>query len=429
MNKIIAKYTHYQDYYKKYFEPKYAEVVELLEQYNTTEFVKKREFCELKELLSKGFKQLFHKSCNLMQYYLNNNGIFQFSEIDVIRAAFYAEIITEGDMWMELYATVRNRGRDIDFVIETFIRNFKAIQDVNVRFSGIQDSPLTSSYLSGLEQNSQAEKVPKCGNSKRTRWSESRKIFNNHYEHYLQLRDLYNSNTYEQYRDYRAFFDEIKFLYVFYIKTLRYIFLEDYNYKEFIPRKILSMAASDDYKLINDAELWYDFIDDVNELCQTIEIKKIIDLTKEIVEKYKDAPETAYVNLNSYRQNEDFQESYENEINPDKLTKPNYKSSDIGISEKSYNILLKYLRQNKELRYLWLHGSRAKGTALKNSDIDCISDIPFEKHNVFLQGLKNLQIPYNVDCVNINTTNEFEQNFLKKIASDAKLIYRAEDFS
>ena len=47
------------------------------------------------------FLNLMEVTCAFLKHYLNYQGLFQFDNWDVIREAFYVELIDDGDVWIE----------------------------------------------------------------------------------------------------------------------------------------------------------------------------------------------------------------------------------------------------------------------------------------------------------------------------------------
>lgn len=47
---------------------------------------------------------LFGAACNLLKLYLNYNGLFQFEPREVIKEAFYTDLIKDGERWMNALA-------------------------------------------------------------------------------------------------------------------------------------------------------------------------------------------------------------------------------------------------------------------------------------------------------------------------------------
>ena len=55
-----------------------------------------------KKLLCGKYKQLFVVSCNMIQEYLIYNGIYQTSVELALKQAYYSEVITDGQKWINL---------------------------------------------------------------------------------------------------------------------------------------------------------------------------------------------------------------------------------------------------------------------------------------------------------------------------------------
>lgn len=52
--------------------------------------------------------EMFNTSVSLLKYYLKYNGIFYYENIDIIKEAFYLEILQDGQSWIELLFDVKN---------------------------------------------------------------------------------------------------------------------------------------------------------------------------------------------------------------------------------------------------------------------------------------------------------------------------------
>ena len=106
--------------------------------------------------------------------------------------------------------------------------------------------------------------------------------------------------------------------------------------------------------------------------------------------------------------------------------KPVYKPEEVKITKNSYNLLLNFFAENECIKYVWLYGSRAKGTDRKSSDIDLMVDCDYK----YIKHLNNmteaLRIPYIIDIVSIY--DPYNTNFVYKSSNYAKIIYRKEDF-
>lgn len=260
--------------------------------------------------------------------------------------------------------------------------------------------------------------------TKTPRWHERINVFNNFYHNFVDLCGKYDRDLMRDFSEKQQLFNGLKICYEFYCKSLRDIlnFQGDVIY---LPVKVL--ISANEAGLINDAEVWLDYIKDMNCYYQTYGASEQQNLAIQIINKYKSKLLNSYNNLNKFYNSHICNEDYGTE---EKIlctdSKPLYTPSDVDISEYSYNILLNYLKSNKYIKYVWLHGSRAKGNARKNSDIDFLIDIGIEYQEDCKAGFYNLTIPYRVDFVSINDLSCEE--FVKASIDDTKLIYRAEDF-
>lgn len=217
-------------------------------------------------------------------------------------------------------------------------------------------------------------------------------------------------------------FNFIKRIFVFHWKVLRDFLKEDYDIKLFYPREIFKVA--EEKLIIKNAELWIKYIDLVNELLQTksfIEQNKIVDKILEVYIKEGLSLKDFYSSILLKRE-DDFILEYDN-----KDFIPSYSSQDLLISEKSYKILLDFIKNNTEINKVWVFGSRVIGNYRKASDIDLIIDSPFLSFDSLCQKFKDLKIPYRVDCKNIY--DKQDDCFIKQNLKNACLIYDKNSFT
>jgi predicted nucleotidyltransferase len=95
------------------------------------------------------------------------------------------------------------------------------------------------------------------------------------------------------------------------------------------------------------------------------------------------------------------------------------------MSEKSYNKMLEYFKANKEIKKVWLQGSRVFGITRQSSDIDLIIDISLSDFNRIKKEMYEIQIPYRIDAKNLKTNTTFVKT---AIYQGTKLIYNIEDW-
>jgi hypothetical protein len=207
--------------------------------------------------------------------------------------------------------------------------------------------------------------------------------------------------------------------------------LTDFCIIEFLPTEILKIAQSK--HLIDDSDIWLDFIKCLNIYYQTYPRNEKLNFAKLIIKDYHDKLQNSYNLLNKYYKEHPFNVYYKAcSLSYD--NKPLYISSEIGILEKSYNLLLNYFKNNQHIKYVWLHGSRAKGNARGNSDIDLLIDVDVNFIEDCKKDFFNLQVPYRIDFACINdiqyaTFNDSSMSdFLSKVVEEAKIIYRYTDF-
>lgn len=265
--------------------------------------------------------------------------------------------------------------------------------------------------------------------SLKPRWYWRFKSYNRLLKTYKNLLDRYENGEMLNYESYHEVFNKLKICYVLYYKCIKDALKAEYNITEYLPKKILQIAQSaDGGRIIDDGGIWINYIQDVNELCQSVSYLKICTLTKNIIEKYKNLPEKSKINLDNFSAKFNIiDDEIQNEF--DINSKPLYKASDIGLSEHSYKIFLNCLRKNDYINYVWIHGSRTKNNARKYSDLDLIIDLPTEKEEELKKQFRNLYIPYRIDFVSSTPEqNEEDTGFIRTASIDSMLIYRKKDF-
>lgn len=92
-----------------------------------------------------------------------------------------------------------------------------------------------------------------------------------------------------------------------------------------------------------------------------------------------------------------------------------------GINEKVYKSLIKYFENNSKIRKVILFGSRAKGTANINSDIDLCIDCLQKGRGTIVEEINDLIGIYSCDIVFLDSLNE---EIEKQIKRDGIEIYK-----
>lgn len=94
--------------------------------------------------------------------------------------------------------------------------------------------------------------------------------------------------------------------------------------------------------------------------------------------------------------------------------------------ERNLELIVNLVKSNPKVEKLILFGSRAKGTARKQSDIDLAVVCPQMSFREFLSlysQVEELNIPYMVDMVKFENAN---QSLKDEIIKHGKIIYRRE---
>lgn len=249
-------------------------------------------------------------------------------------------------------------------------------------------------------------------------------VYNRNFKEYTEQRDNFLKIQDPSGYDMEPVFDKIKFLYVMYNRVLRDYYKEQGIYL-FLPSEILKKAQEDG--LIDNASVWLEYIDLLNELLQTQDKKLAKVLYRNILTKYLYEPDKSHKLIQKWFKQEIWDEYMESPKVGFPDNKPLYTAQEIGLSEKSYNIFLNFCKSHKELKKMWLHGSRYNGTARKATDIDCIVDLengyPAED---FKTLINQLPIPNRFDIASTQDESEFMETVTK---TPIKCIYRQSDLN
>ena len=216
----------------------------------------------------------------------------------------------------------------------------------------------------------------------------------------------------------------IKRIFVLYWKFLRDLLKEKYGIVEYYPRKIITEAIN--RNLIDKSEaIWLEYIDMLNVIVYDNDSDKKKTIVHKIVDTYIDRIKIVYDFIYKKNHYEPLSNKNSNEISL-KYDMPLYDPSEIGINENFYNLLLNVFKNNPEIRYVWVHGSRAEGNARKNSDIDLLIDAPLENFGKLKETLNRIRIPYRIDATSIYDRDNLD--FIAVVSKQSKIIYRAEDY-
>lgn len=256
--------------------------------------------------------------------------------------------------------------------------------------------------------------------------------FNSNFHDFQRMETLYNSDNLDN-NGKEVFFNKIIEIIHLYWRFVKRTYKERKGIKLTTPREGFLKAQSDG--MIHDADTWVEFIDDMNVCMATTNPEESLEIRDKMLEYYhtKLYSTLDYVHceehskiMQEYAEQARYQQSLQLEFD---MSKPVYNCDEIGISERSYNILLDYFRSKKEIKNVWLHGSRAHGNATGSSDLDLIVDCD----NAFLQQISDeigaLKIPY--ICDPAGYYNERNIKYFYKLIKPfiTKRIYRAEDFN
>ncbi len=230
----------------------------------------------------------------------------------------------------------------------------------------------------------------------------------------------------------------LKDFYTYYFRAIKFLYRME-GRRIHMPKQLFQEAQKDKKISFGDAWLLYIeymneflYIEYMNEFFNLQDKKQTMEQAKNIIEQFR-----SYV----YKSCDEFcnpkrLELYENTIDKiiklkkDNITldnnKPIYQAKEIGISERSYEIIMRTFRANSCIKNVWLHGSRAYNTGTYASDLDLIIDCPKEKYDDIINQLNNLSVPYFFDCKNLYDSACLHHIQITQILGTKK-IYCAED--
>ena len=101
-------------------------------------------------ILCKDYTNLVNVSCELMKFFINYQGLFQFENREIVKEAFYVGLIKDGEKWINALTLVEvySSGEDkFNNLILSYCKdeNFVIFEDLNITFK---------KYTEEYEQNS-----------------------------------------------------------------------------------------------------------------------------------------------------------------------------------------------------------------------------------------------------------------------------------
>ena len=217
-------------------------------------------------------------------------------------------------------------------------------------------------------------------------------------------------------------------LYKEFYKTLRDLLREE-NIFEPLPRKIFILCKEKNiYTEIDD---WLYFIDLLNEYS---EVENNL-AKEELLDYILDAFKYKFYQIHQYFKKTYPLQDYKKQLMEINQTvnsreilsynKVEYNADFVKMTEKSYKKLLNFFKSNKDIKFVWLQGSRVFGTTRGGSDIDLIIDSPVNTYDTVKEEMYKIQTPYRIDAKNLNSDTLFVKTatFL-----GTKLIYNIDDW-
>ena len=238
-----------------------------------------------------------------------------------------------------------------------------------------------------------------------------------------QLQDIDNIKLVSMDEKYRIF-NIVKDFYVHYWSTCRDLLKQD-GVINYYPIEILKIAETRGYA--NNVDLWIDFT----------RYRRLLDipmcdeqrtlLLDEILEKYIPAIDDAFQSI--LIRYEEFSKLHDVCIEPNEKIenypdiRPEYSPSVMHVSLKVYQQLLQFFISHKEIKRVWLYGSRVDN-GREGADIDLLMDIPKEDEKRIVREINNLRILNRIDMHTWRTVRVD-----KKEKRNYKIIYHSIDFN
>ncbi len=226
------------------------------------------------------------------------------------------------------------------------------------------------------------------------------------------------------------YFWSLKSLLGFYCKYIRYIYKTRGIFLH-TPVEILVQAGKDG--TITDSDVWLEYTKWVNHCLGIEDAEQRKNMMLEILDKFRAKVDSMLLlvhsdaNIKLMKDNDELYQQLCSVRSALSDNKPVYSCEELGITERSYNILLGFFKSYPEIKGVWLHGSRAYGTSDAGSDLDLLLDCEVTAWENVRKEFANLLVPYYIDGKNlrIEETAEYVNSI---IPYGTKKIYDSADF-
>lgn len=252
--------------------------------------------------------------------------------------------------------------------------------------------------------------------------------FNRTFVKFLKVSNRYERGELTTFERKEHFLISMKALFTQLYRALRDLLREE-NIFEPLPRRIFILCK--EKNIFSDCDDWLYFIELLNEYYETYDSVLKEELLDYILNtfKYKFYSVHQYFKktypLNKYKEQLvqiNLSLNTRQELSYNKVI---YNADFVKITEKSYEKLLDFFRLNKDIKLVWLQGSRVFGTIRGGSDIDLIIDSSLETYDALKEKMYKIQTPYRIDSKNLNSNSRFVKT---ATYLGTKLIYNIDDW-
>jgi len=248
--------------------------------------------------------------------------------------------------------------------------------------------------------------------------------FKNCKEYLAEIIKEYSKNVEHSQEEIQDIFSRIANCYKSYKQALKNI-LQERKIILYLPSDILKKAQEE--HIIEDADIWLEYISDLNEIIQSQIPTATAILQAKVVEKYIDKPQKSWKYLEKFF-NEKLLKKNEKDFQNITLSnsKPEYKPEEMGLNTFRYNEFINFCKKHKNIKNVWLYGPRADGNYTETDEIRCIVNINnIDEYKKICFEVNYLPIP---NQINFTLMQDLQNNFFTNTTDQLKIIYRSCDF-
>lgn len=253
-------------------------------------------------------------------------------------------------------------------------------------------------------------------------------VYNKMFIKYLKMSNRYDRGEIFAFERKEQYLLIMRTLYKEFYKYLRDLLREE-NILEPLPKKIFILCREKNiYTEIEDWLYFIDLLNEYNEIKDNLLKEELLDYILKTF-KYKFYHIHQYFKITYPLQEYKKQLMQINQTmdtrNELSYNNVEYNADFVKMTEKSYERLLNFFKSNKEIKLVWMQGSRVFGITRGGSDIDLIIDSPLEAYDALKEKMYKIQTPYRIDAKNLNSNTLFIKTatFL-----GTKLIYNIDDW-